>query len=184
MQSQQFLILFLFHLVQQTSSTIVIEYYEIKPYIFTDPKTGHLTGMLVDTFTEVNNLAVSYCNTSEPHTFIKSSYDQVHEKWKQATNPMAQRMSPLNRYLFPIVKEHIANGTKNPIYSSETISVITKKYWVEGSLKFFISLFDLQVLFLLIFVIVFLLAWILFVTVSSTFYILSEEILFTLICYI
>uniref|UniRef100_A0A7M5TRB9 Uncharacterized protein n=1 Tax=Clytia hemisphaerica TaxID=252671 RepID=A0A7M5TRB9_9CNID len=164
MPIHHYVILFLSYLVRKSTTQTVVEYYEMKPYIYTDTKTGHLTGMLIDTFTEMNNLAVDYCNTSGKETFIKTSYEEIHDKWKLATSEQAQTNSSLNRYLFPIVRVHIANGTDSTIYASETISVIIKKFWVEGSLKFFVSLFDLQVLFSVIIVFVFLLACILFIT--------------------
>uniref|UniRef100_A0A7M5UK31 Potassium channel domain-containing protein n=1 Tax=Clytia hemisphaerica TaxID=252671 RepID=A0A7M5UK31_9CNID len=160
-----YVLLTLSHLIQQTTPSVLnVEYYEMKPYIYTNPKTGHLTGMVVDTFAEVNNLAVDYCNVSRRYKFIKTSYKEVHAKWKLATHPITQILSPLNRFLFPIVREHIGKGLKTPLYPSESISVITKKYWVDGSLKFFVSLVDLRVLFSAIFVFVFLLACILFIT--------------------
>ncbi|XP_066912995.1 uncharacterized protein [Clytia hemisphaerica] len=128
-----------------TAEEIVIEYFEMKPYIFTDPKTGHLTGMLIQTDIEMRREGVLICNVSSlpSYKYVKSTFEEVHRKWENAFNATPSSA----RYLCPIVKKYASNMTETlPVFTSETISVITLKYWMEGSWKFFQTLYDLNVL--------------------------------------
>jgi len=118
---------------QQTSV-----YWQLQPYIYTDPRTGILTGMLIETY----NKAVEYtCNGTTIDVYVRfqeSSLLNVHQ------NLVYQ--DPLNVTLFPVFYSNSSNPaevTHYQVYTSESVSVIAKRWTVQYSGKYFSSFFVL-----------------------------------------
>ena len=124
--------------------------------------------MLIQSMIDYKREAIGICNVSnlQSYVYVKSTFDEVHRKWKNVHNATPSS----GRYLVPILKEHSSKVPPTlPVFTSETISVVTIKYWMEGSWKFFQSLYDLHTLIVSGLLGQFVMACILFVTVNYDF---------------
>uniref|UniRef100_A0A7M5UKV7 Potassium channel domain-containing protein n=1 Tax=Clytia hemisphaerica TaxID=252671 RepID=A0A7M5UKV7_9CNID len=136
-------------------------YWELKPYIYTDQRTGKLTGMFIEA---IEQLKIANKDTCDQY-FNRSEYlFQHYRKWDQTiieANDITRRnwtqnLSPNELANVPLIAYERENGTlvdsygpflREPVsvldelFFSEGIAMISLKYNVEFTIKFFHGFF-------------------------------------------
>lgn len=124
----------------------VMQYYELRPYIYKDPHTGALAGMIIDAEKNMGAYKIwsEECKTTEPfYIFQESTYDEVHRIWDTIPDEKARNQSSLNRYLAPVLKTNFRSEIVNPLYQIDSISVVGLRRSLDVSNKFFLALWQM-----------------------------------------
>ena len=123
----------------------IIQYYDLKPYIYTDTTTGKLHGMIVEITEKLlaKTLSMPGCeNNTEPHfIYQKSTFKEVHSIMAQIKTPEIRANSTENRFLFPVLKSEIP--AMFTVFGVDSVSVISLRRKLVVWNKFFLALWEM-----------------------------------------
>ena len=124
----------------------VIQYYDLKPYIYTDTTTGKLHGMMVEITEKLlaRTLSIPGCenNTDSHFIFHKSTYEEVHSIMAKFKTPEMRDNSTGNRFLFPVLKSGIT--AKFTAFGVDSVSVVGLRRELVVWNKFFLALWEMH----------------------------------------
>jgi len=113
-------------------------YWQLQPYIYTDPRTGILTGVLVETLERAREYT---CNITSLDYYVR-----FQETSLLNMNQNLVYQVPLNVTLFPVFYSNSSNPAGVAHYeafTSESVSVIARRSAILYSSKYFRSFFKL-----------------------------------------
>ena len=136
----------LFICFQMVTTTRIVQYYDLKPYIYTNTTTGTAHGMIVEVAEKLLQRTswIPGCNNKTDQHFIfqRSTFEEVHRIWGEIKTPEMLSNTTKNRFLFPVLKTEM-----QPFYTVfeiDSVSVVGLRQKLTVWNKFFMALWQMM----------------------------------------